>query len=254
MDRVPAVILAGGKAKPDLLAATGLSNRALIVVNGKTLLRRAVDALHEADPGNPITVVGDVPECEDYKRLSDTGDFVGNLFAGVSCYADSPSVLVATSDLPFLDGATVQEFVRGALGHAKEANAAIVYPIVPVAACYQRFPGVKRTSLKLREGEFTGGNLMLARPGLLLAHRARIAEAYAARKAPVRLAVMLGFGTLLRLLFSQKVTPNALALSYLEARVSRLLGCPARALICDRPEIATDLDRLSDFEAIGVKL
>ena len=38
------------------------------------------------------------------------------------------------------------------------------------------------------------------------------------------------------------------------AQVSRLLGCPARALICDRPEIATDLDRLSDFEAIGLKL
>ena len=46
---------------------------------------------------------------------------------------------------------------------------------MPVDLCYLRFPGVKRTSLRLREGRFTGGNAMLVNGAFLMAHRERIA-------------------------------------------------------------------------------
>ncbi len=251
---IPAVVMAGGKAKPDLQAATGQTNRALIEVQGKTLLRHVVDALRAAAPSiGSITVVGDVPESADYVRVPDSGGFVENLFAGLAAYAEAPFVLVAGSDLPFLTGESVAAFAQGAANLAqKDAGISFVYPIVPVAACYARFPGVRRTSLRLREGEFTGGNLMLIRPEFALAQRQTIAAAYAARKSPLRLAGMIGLGTLGRLLLSQKLAPGLLTLPLLEGRVSRLLGCPARALVCDDPEIATDLDRPSDFAAVGL--
>jgi len=250
---IPGVVLAGGKAKPELMAATGQSNRALVVVKGKTLLRHVIEALRAADAGiGPITVVGDVPEDADYTRLPDGGDFVANVFAGLTAHAEAPFVLISSCDLPFLTGESVSAFTREAVARAEETGAGLIYPVVPVAACLERFPGVKRTSLRLREGALTGGNLMLARPGFLLAQQQRIAAAYAARKSPLKLARQLGIGTLGRLLLSQMVAPGLLTIPFLEARVSRLLGGPARALICPYPEIATDLDRPSDFAAVGL--
>ena len=251
---VPGVILAGGKAKPDLQAFTGQTNRALVVVQGKTLLSHVVDALQTSEGNRPITVVGEVPENENYTRLPDKGDFVSNICAGVSCYAESPYVLIATSDLPFLNAEVVQGFVEGAKQLAEQSGAKMVWPVVPVAKCYERFPGVKRTSIRLKEGDFTGGNLALVRPDFLLTQQQPLADSYAARKSPLRMAQLLGLGTLVRLLLSQKVSPNLLTIAFLEARVSRLLGGTARALVCDWVELATDLDRPADFAAVGLEV
>ncbi len=246
-----AVILAGGKAKPDMQALTGQTSRALVEVNGKTLLAHVTDALRAASLTR-LVVVGDVPASDAYAGIPDQGDFVANLFAGVDAHPSAAWVLIATSDLPFLTGPAVADFIEKGLRLAHSSQADIVFPIVPVAACYARFPGVKRTALKLREGEFTGGNLALARPELLRAQRARIGGAYAARKSPLRLAQMLGLGTIVRLLYSQQFAPRSLPLSYLEAKISGLLGSAGRAVVSDYPEIATDLDRPSDFAAVGL--
>lgn len=274
---IPCVIMAGGKAKPEIEALTGQSNRALVVVNDKTLLRHVVDALipqaSDLRPGfaaqasslgphpsgrapspllGPITVIGDVPESNDYARLPDGGGFVENLFAGVEQYPKAPYVLVSTSDLPFLTSESVAAFVEGAVRKMEsEADVGAIYPVVPVVLCYERFPGVKRTALKLREGEVTGGNMMLVRPASLLPVRSIIADAYAARKSPLRLAMRIGLGTVARLLISQTVAPNLLTLPYLEGAVSRLLGWQGRALLCPHPEIATDMDRPDDFAAVA---
>jgi GTP:adenosylcobinamide-phosphate guanylyltransferase len=251
---VPVVILAGGKAKPELQALTGQESRALVVVNGKTLLRHIVDAALAVAPQGKIVVVGEMPDSADYSLLPDQGDFVSNVFAGVGAFADAPFVLIATSDLPFIEGSHVREFVQAAMAKAEESGAGLVWSVVPVAKCYARFPNVKRTALKLKEGGLTGGNLMLARPSALLPLKSHIAGAYAARKSPLRLALMLGGTALARLLVSQTVAPNALTIPLLEAQVSRLLGTTARAVVSNAVEIATDLDRPSDFAAVGLTL
>lgn len=248
----PCVVLAGGKAKPELQAVIGQSNRALAVVRGKPMLHHVIDAVREAQTGADasITVVGDLPDSPDYRRLPDGGDFVTNLFAGLSVYRTAPFVLISTADLPFLTAPTVSSFVRQAVPLAEASGAALIWPVVAVSSCYARFPGIRRTALRLREGEFTGGNLALVQPELLLTQRDRIAAAYAARKSPLRLAGMLGLDTVWRVLASQKLSPNLLSIAMLEERVSRLLGGSARALLCDLPELATDLDRPSDFAAV----
>ena len=252
---LPSVILAGGKAKADMQTLTGQSSRALVTINGKTLLRHVVDALltggEEDRPLGPLAVVGDMPPSEDYIGVPDAGDFVANVFAGLAQFADAPYVLIATSDLPFMTGRVAGDFARGGLAYAQAHDSDIVWPIVPVQACYARFPGVKRTALKLSEGEFTGGNLALVRPQFLCAQERRIAGAYAARKSPLKLAAMLGFGTVGRLVLSQKLNPRLLTLPLLEARIGRLLGGKANAYISQDPELATDLDRPSDFKAVS---
>src|SRR5262249_44752047 len=97
---------------------------------------------------------------------------------------------------------------------------------------------------------FTGGNVILAKPAFLLTHRDRITNAYAARKSPLKLAVMLGLGTVARFALSLTGLRQILAISHLEMAASRLLDGTARALISPYPEIATDIDKPEDLAAI----
>jgi 2-phospho-L-lactate guanylyltransferase (CobY/MobA/RfbA family) len=194
-------------------------------------------------------VVGNVPTSEAYVQVDDGGDFVTNIFAGLGRYENASYVLVSTSDLPYIKPETIDLFLDGAIHLAEQTGANMIYPIVEVASCYAQFPGIKRTARRLQEGAFTGGNMMLLRPTFMLKQRQRIAEAYAARKSPAKLASMLGYGTLLRLVLSQTISPKLLSVSTLEERASSMLGGSVRALVFPNADIATDLDKPEDFVA-----
>ena len=250
LPRIPIVILAGGRASMDMEAATGVSNRALIQIGGKPMLLRVVEALRACELCGEITVIGKVPPSDYYSRLPDKGDFVSNTVSGAVVNGDAPFVLICTCDLPFLTGEAVTDFLTAALENAAQSGASVVYPIVPVSRCYRRYPGLKRTALKLKEGLFTGGNMMLARPQFIIGQRKRIADAYRARKSPLRLANLLGWDMIVRLLLSQTLMPRLLTLSVLESRVSQMIAGPARVFVSGYPEIATDLDKPSDYNAV----
>jgi hypothetical protein len=150
--------------------------------------------------------------------------------------------------MPFLTGAIVSRFIECATELGSTTKADLIYPVVRVAECYARYPSLKRTAVKLREGEFTGGNMMLVRPDFILHRREVIESTYAARKHPFRLAAMLGVATIFRLALSQTVAPTALTIENLEQKVGGLVQGRVAALISSDPEIATDLDKPSDFE------
>lgn len=242
----PAVVLAGGQAKPEIVALTGVDNRALIPIDGRPMLSYVVRALQEARCIDGVTVVGNVPDSPDYTRVTDQGSFVENLYAGLDTADEAEYLLITTADIPFVTAAAIEDFAqRGAA-----MGADLLYPIVAVEKCYARFPGVKRTAVRLRGGRWTGGNMILARPSFLRQQRECISAGYLARKSPLRLALMLGFGTTLRLALSQLAWPGLLGVAQLESTVSRLLGGQVRAVVSNFPELATDIDRPGDLAAI----
>ncbi len=249
LEPTPAVIMAGGRARPELEAVIGTPIRAMALVGGETLLSLVLNAL-EAGGCSPIVVVGEVPTSPRYTQVDDTGAFVTNLFAALDAAPEAPYLLVSTADLPYLTGESVADFIRGGSAEAAAMGAGIACPVISIDQCNRQFPGVKRTAIKVKEGAYTTGNLMLVRPECLRAQRSRIETAYGARKSPLRLAGMLGFGTIVRMIASQTLSPRFLTIPLLQERVSRLLGGPACAYMCRYAEIATDIDRPSDFEAI----
>jgi molybdopterin-guanine dinucleotide biosynthesis protein A len=243
---IPAIVLAGGKPNAGL-AAMGISNRALVPIDGIPMLTRVVAALRAAPSVGSVVVVGDVPPDPSYHSVADHGGFVENILAGTAALGPAPYVVVSTSDMPFLSGAAVDDFVRrGAV-----MGADMVYPVVPVELCYARYPGVRRTALSLRDGRLTGGNMVLARPAFLTDRRERLAQAYAARKSVMGLARRLGAGVLVGVALSIAGRP-VMSVARLEGAVSRLVDGTARALWSEFPEIATDLDRPEDFQALGL--
>ncbi len=245
---VNVVVLAGGRNSAEMAAATGVENRALTPLGSRTMLDYVTSALRGASFVGKIYVVGDVPPGPSYHTVAGGETLLDNLLAGVRAAeaggTGGDRVLISTSDIPFLTSEAVEDF----LTRAVQSGADLCCSYVPVALCYVRFPDMKRTAIKLREGPMTLGNLMLVNPRFLLANQETIARAYAARKSPIQIARMLGLGLLARLLLAQLLAPSLLTVGALEQSVSRLLGVGARAagIRSEYPEIGTDVDKPND--------
>lgn len=173
-------------------------------------------------------------------------DMVDTLLKGIAALpADSDRVLVVTADVPFLTAEAVRDFLGRATAYSE---AEFLYSAVPAVVCRTKFPGMKRTTLRVAEGEFTGGNLVILAPSFLRRNEAVIRAAWGRRKSVTGLAKMLGAETILRLAFS-RLAPSVLPIAYLEKAVGRALGgVSARLIVSPYPEIAADCDRAEDME------
>ena len=245
--RISAVVLAGGRNDAAMEAATGVANRALTPLGGRTMLDYVVSALQSSESVGAIYVVGEVPPGQAYQVVVGGATMLDNLMAGLrasKAEGERERVLVSTSDIPFLSPESVDDFVRRGIADGADDCCSFV----PVALCRERFPEMKRTAIKLREGRFTLGNLMLVNPQALLAHQNTIQAAYAARKSPLQMARLLGWGLLGRLVLAQTLSPSLLTVGRLEESVGRLLGggCRAAGLQSAYPEIGTDVDKPED--------
>ena len=243
---VNAVVLAGGMNKAEMLEITGVSNRALTPLGTRTMLEYVTEALHHSPTVGQIFVVGEVPPGDNYTQISGGTTLIANLLAGLKAAqqsGSSESILVSTSDIPFLTPESVEDFVYQGLA----SGADLCCSYVSLTRCYEQYPEMKRTAIKLREGRFTLGNLMLVNPAPLLAHPEIIEAAYAARKSPVQVAKLLGLGLLGRLLLAQTISPSLLTIRMLEQAVGRLLGgIPTAAIQSNYAEIGTDVDKPDD--------
>jgi hypothetical protein len=78
----------------------------------------------------------------------------------------------------------------------------------------------------------------------LLEHGRRLTEAFAARKHPLRLCTMLGWGFLLRLVVGR------LSLDQVVDRAERLLGVKVRVVETPYPEVGFDVDKVTHLTSV----
>jgi GTP:adenosylcobinamide-phosphate guanylyltransferase len=259
-DKFTAVVLAGGKALPDFTKSTGVTNRALVeLAPNRTMLDFVIEALYGAQLVGRVFIVGDIPTdkigalapsgCEEARILAPGDSLIDNILIGLESAGSQPdeSVLMVSADIPFVSSEAIDDYAA----RAAEAHADFCYPIVPMAEYNRQYPTMKRTTLKLREGEFTGGNIMLCRAGVLTANPGAVRAAYAGRKSVFRIGGMLGWGLLLRIAVSQLAMPSLLNIPLLEQAIGRILGAgaTARAIITNHASIGTDVDKPEDVIA-----
>lgn len=236
-----AVVLAGGKADR-LTTQSNAATKASVRFGGRPLIAYVLAALLASSRVERIVCVGttklpDMNPAGAVERLTHIGGgdrLVDSLALGlgaVACFEPS-RVLVVSADLPWLTGASIDGFV------AEAPPAALAYPVVARAAMEREFPAQQRTYAHLREGAFTGGNMILIDPDVVPKLLPLVDRAYRARKNPLALASLVGWDVALRLVFRRLAIPVA------ERRVSRLLGASARAVVTDDASIAADIDRL----------
>ncbi len=226
-----AVVLAGGKNP----LGQGAPSKAFVPVAGRPMVAWVLEALRAGGVAR-VALVGPQAPLDPAPGLwlEDRGGILENLEAALKALPPG-RVLVATGDVPLITG----EAVRYLLANAPEV--ALVYPIVPKEAVEARWPGMRRTYARLREGTFTGGNLFLLDPELFYRALPVARKIVARRKNPLALAPLFGFGALFKLLTGR------LAVAELEAIAGRLFGVPMRAMVVPYPEIGVDVDKPEDL-------
>ncbi len=242
--RVNAVILAGGGADDRLARAAGVASKALAPIDGAPMAAYVLSALRTSGVIEHVVYVG--PTDERVRALVDHVVPAGRRMvdslalgagAALALGRGEGRLLVATADLPWWQAEGVRRFVT------ESPDVDLVYPIVAAATALAAFPNQRRTFARLREGRFTGGNAVLATPVALLALLPVIEHAFAARKAPWRLAALVGLDVVVGLLTGRA------SLAQLEARVSRLLGVRGHVSVSDDAGIAADVDGPHQLES-----
>lgn len=243
---VPTIVLAGGSDSDKLAKGAGCWVKSLVPVDGRPMLDYMVDALLEAGC-SPIVVVTSEAALDDVRDVvrdralvvAAQGDRVTDtLLAGLAEVPHARFVLVATGDLPLLTPQSVRHFVSEAVGSGAE----LCYSIIRREDLTGAYNTGRRTFIRLREGQFTGGNLFLFSSEF--AHRAIgiMEKAYAGRKTPLVLARLLGVGLVIRFLLGWLDLPTIVR------RAEHMLDCKAKVVISPYPEVGFDMDKPRDIE------
>ncbi len=242
MEKIDVVIMAGGGGirEDDPV-------KALLPIGSRVMLDYVLQALGESQHIGRLVLVGS-PELRSHylgqERLlfAKGGSTPLESFAAGVNVLDSTNawVMACTADIPFLTPQAVDDFI----GQCVEKLADFYYPVIKKETVEREFPGVERTYVKLRDGIFTGGNLLLVKREILKDTLSQAEGFVRMRKKPIALARQVGFGILLRYFF------GLLTISLAEERVSKLVGVRGRAVISEYPEIGVDVDKVSDLELL----
>ncbi len=250
------IVTAGGMPGTDdpLYPYTQGKPKGLVDMGGRTMLERVMDALQGSKYVETIVLVG----LEDnmgmqFQRpidqyLPDQGSLVGNVLAGVHWlrqeHPDMKSVLFSTSDLPALTSANIDSYVES----CEPFDKGIYYIFVTKEKMETRFPGSKRTYTKLKGNEIAGGDVAIAQVDLADEHEELWRTLTDARKHAWKLARIVGFRILIKLLFRR------LTIGDIEETASRIIGRPAKIVIDAPAEMAMDVDKPGQLELLRADL
>lgn len=241
-----AIILAGGTSDKQFNAIAKERFEALIDIGGQPMVTFVARALAASSKVDQIYIVGpreQLISCDfpvNVTIIEGGNTIVDTIQIGMRRVCHDSKVLVATADIPLLTTAAVDDF----LAQCDHEKADLYYPIVSKEVNDRRYPGNKRTYVRLKEGVYTGGNIFLVNPAIVekcLKAAARIIEH---RKNPLKLCHILGWRFVLKFLLRQ------LELAEIEARVSVLLGIKGHVIQSYYPEVGIDVDKPSDLELV----
>lgn len=244
-----AIVLAGSPNTGPLAECSEEKYEALIKIGNKPMVRYVVDALLDSKLINKISISGPkelavfFPE-KSVVVVEPEGTVIGNALKALELVDAAKPIIISTCDIPLLTAEAVIDFIKLCEG----IDADFFYPIVSMEDAIQKFPDVKRTSAKIKEGKFTGGNIFVLNKGLNSTITAKAQEFVNLRKSPLQLSRLLGFKFVFKLLFGSLTIPE------LEAKVSEVLGLKVKAVITLFPEIGIDVDKPSDYTIVSIFL
>lgn len=237
---INAVILAGDRCN---FNPEGPGSKALIKIKGKAMVEYVVRALRESKQVGQIAVVGPVKQLK--LCLKDEVDhfiegedsLLENALKGLKLFQDEHRVLLLTSDIPMLTAQALDHFIT----QCDDTGADLCYPIVRKEDNQAKFPTAKRTYARLKEGTFTGGNILYVNPRAVDRCISFAKQMIEYRKKPWKMCRVLGWNFVFGLLVGSLTIPG------IEERISRLLDMKVAAILSPYPEISNDVDKESDL-------
>jgi len=229
-----AVITAGGRIDGAFADAAGTPVKALARVRGVTMLQRMIDALRGAGATEIALVGGEEVRAacgsaiDRFVPESPSGS--ENLLRALRAWPDSGRLLYATSDLPYVTAAAIEDFA-GRVGQGTLAVA-----LAEADAYLARFPNPPPFGITLGRERVVNGGVFSIPEGATVKLAAVATRFFEARKRPWRMASLVGPGVLIRFLSGR------LRVADLESMALHVLEVPAQALRGCAPELAFDVD------------
>jgi GTP:adenosylcobinamide-phosphate guanylyltransferase len=238
-----AVILAGSRPGGDPFAqSVGVSHKALIELEGCTLLERVVTALREAGiervavscNSGPVADLAVELKTEVMPAESGPSKSVAAAFEDLG-----PPLIVTTCDHALLRSEWVRELVE-----KTPESADISVMLAERAEVGRSLASAKRTYIRFSDGDWSGCNLFY----LQTANASRAIDIWskveADRKRPWLIAARLGVPTLFQMLLRR------LSLSEGLERLGSRIGIRASLVAASDGLAAVDVDKLEDLRAV----
>lgn len=244
MTGINAIVLAGDSRKGSI--QEGVDNKSFLPINGKPMVEYVLDALRESPLINKISIIGPSDLLKEHlgdkidHYMEDRGSLFDNVKAGTKPFANDQAVLIVTSDIPMITGWMITDFVQRCMDQGGD----FCYPIVEKKLNEKRFPGVERTYIRLKDGTYTGGNVIYLNPAVIGSCEEFAKKIIAFRKQPLKTGKMLGVKFLAGLMLGMLTVPKV------EERFRKLLNIQASAIIVSYPEIGNDVDKPSDLDMV----
>ncbi|MBN2550050.1 MAG: nucleotidyltransferase family protein [Anaerolineales bacterium] len=244
-----AIVTAGGipvEGEP-LYEFTQGRPKALLDIGGKPMIQWVLDALDSAETIDRVVVIGLTEESgltgEKVKAyIPDRGEMIDNIRAGVEKVIElnpqAGHVLAASSDIPGI----TPEIVNWVVNTSMQTDEDLYYCVVPRSAMEGRFPNSRRSYVHLKDIEACGGDMNIIRTSLVQGDDSFWRKLVATRKNALKQAALIGYGTLILLLFRMITMDQAVK------RVTRRLNLTGRAVVCPYAEVAMDVDKPHQLE------
>jgi GTP:adenosylcobinamide-phosphate guanylyltransferase len=248
------IILAGGRSVEDPLAEMAQGKpKSLLPIAGKPMVQWVLDAVNESPSIDTVALIG-IDETEELSCnkkllvLPDFGSLMGNIQQGAQTFLDlhplETHILSISADIPTITGEIIESMIKEYAGYKYD----IYYSVVERDIMEKRFPGSKRTYIKVKDGEICGGDLNCYSKRAALDPKALWKELIRLRKNPLKQAAMIGLDTLV-LLQMGKLTLDEAA-----DRVCHKMGITGKALRVPFAEIGMDVDKPFQFDMVEADL
>jgi GTP:adenosylcobinamide-phosphate guanylyltransferase len=234
-----AVITAGARVDGEFARRIGTPVKALASVGGRTLLAASIEAARQAGV-TQLAVVGgsDVRDaCAGSVDaiIDESESGAANLQRALHAWDDGAPLLYMTSDLPFIGGAALREFIEAA------PPAALALPVTECSDFERRFPGAPPFGIEIGGERIVNGSVFWIPAGAAPAVEDLATRFFDARKSVTRMALLLGPSLCLQFALRR------LTIAALEHQARRRLGIPAVAIRGASPDLAYDIDTLDEY-------
>ncbi|MCP4361818.1 MAG: NTP transferase domain-containing protein [Chloroflexi bacterium] len=244
------VIIAGGLPGPEdpIYAYTQGKPKALLDINGRTMLERVVDAVQSASQVEDVVIVGLGEDMDmSFKRpvthLPDHGSLIKNGTAGLRWLMENKPgtshALGVSGDVPLITGEMIDDMIK----MCQPLDRTVYYNFITEPTMEARFPGSKRTYVKLKGLNIAGGDIVIA-GAAILAEDDLLETLSNARKHAWKIARVVGLRVLLKLLFRR------LSVQDIEETAERLINQPVKIILNPYAEMGMDADKPNQVDLV----
>jgi NDP-sugar pyrophosphorylase family protein len=250
-----AVVTAGGIPQEDelLYPYTLGKPKALLEIGGKPMVQWVLDALSSAKKVENVVMIGLTGESgvtctKPLTYIANKISMIENILGGINKVLEiNPSatrVLMVSSDLP----AITSDMIDWEIETTLPTDVDLCYTVVKREVVEARYPGSRRTYVKLKDVEVCGGDLHVLHTSVVSMSPEIWERLIATRKNPVKQAAIIGFDTLFLMAF------RVLTLEQAVKKVATRLKMTGKAVVCPYAEIAMDVDKPNQLEMMRVDL